>query len=64
MGLCINTGPKWEDDSLNDLNIESIKENAEEMARKAGNPSSLWLCSKEERSNNEIINSKNNKIKL
>ena len=31
MGLHFNSGPKWEDDTLNDLNIESIEANAREM---------------------------------
>ena len=31
MGLCFNSGPKWADDILNDLNIESIEANAKEM---------------------------------
>ena len=34
MGLHFNTGPKWEDDTLNDLNIESIEDNAKEMYHK------------------------------
>jgi len=33
MGLCFNSGPKWEDDALNDLNIESIEANAKEMRK-------------------------------
>jgi hypothetical protein len=31
MGLHFNSGPKWKDDTLNDLNIESIEDNAREM---------------------------------
>jgi hypothetical protein len=34
MGLCFNSGPKWEDDTLNDLNIESIEANAREMCNR------------------------------
>jgi hypothetical protein len=34
MGLCINSGPRWEDDTLNDLNIKSIEDNAREMYHK------------------------------
>ena len=34
MGLCIFSGPKWEDDTLNDLNEVSIVLNACDMAKK------------------------------
>lgn len=31
MGLCINSGPKWEDDYLNKINFYSMKTNASKM---------------------------------
>ena len=34
MGLCIFSGPKWENDTLNDLNEVSIILNACDMAKK------------------------------
>lgn len=34
MGLCIFSGPKWEDDTLNDINEVSIVLNACDMAKK------------------------------
>lgn len=33
MGLCIFSGPSWEDDSLNELNENSIQSNVEEMLK-------------------------------
>ena len=33
MGLCIFSGPSWEEDSLNELNEISIQSNAEEMLK-------------------------------
>ena len=32
MGLCIFNGPKWEDDSLNEINELSVLLNAKKMA--------------------------------
>jgi hypothetical protein len=51
MGLQINSGPKWEDDTLNDLNIESIEKNAKKMARRPGRSSSWWLTKEKEEQN-------------
>jgi len=31
MGLCLYSGPKWEDDAFNDINIHSVNTNAIEM---------------------------------
>lgn len=33
MGLCLFSGPSWEEDSLNELNIYSIQSNAKEMVK-------------------------------
>jgi hypothetical protein len=55
MGLHFNSGPKWEDDSLNDLNIKSIEDNAKEMARKPGNPSGFWLYYQSVAGNPDLI---------
>jgi len=33
MGLCIFSGPSWEEDSLNELNENSIQSNAEYMLK-------------------------------
>ncbi len=31
MGLCVFSGPSWKDDSLNEINPESVIENAYKM---------------------------------
>ena len=33
MGLCLFSGPSWEEDSLNEFNENSIQSNAKEMLR-------------------------------
>ena len=33
MGLAFNSGPSWEDDSLNQIQIDSVEENATDMLK-------------------------------